>query len=66
MTPYQYSLKLRLETKLDQMCKVHEHATQLYEEGKSPEEIQVWVNLFDELEAEAEVLILIRDIYSIN
>lgn len=46
------------------MCKIHEHSTNLFLEGKTIEQIQVWVDMFEDLEAEAEALILIRDAFA--
>lgn len=64
MTQYELSLQVRIEEKINQMAKIHEHSTNLFLEGKTKEQIQVWVDMFDDLEAEAEALILIRDAFS--
>lgn len=63
MTQYELELQVRIEQKINQMAKIHEHSTNLFMEGKTTEQIQVWVDMFDDLEAEAEVLILIRDAF---
>ena len=64
MTLYEFGLQVRIEEIINQMVKVHEHATNLLVEGKTLEQIQVWVTMFDDLEAEAESLILIRDAFA--
>lgn len=64
MTQYELGLQVRIEAIITQMSKVHEHATNLLVEGKTLEQIQVWVTMFDDLEAEAESLILIRDAFA--
>lgn len=64
MTQYELGLQLRIEEIINQMAKIHEHATNLLVEGKTMEQIQVWVTMFDDLEAEAESLIVIRDAFA--
>jgi hypothetical protein len=64
MTQYELGLQVRIETIITQMSKINEHATNLLTEGKTLEQVQVWFDMFDDLEAEAESLILIRDAFA--
>ncbi len=64
MTQYELGLQVRIETIVTQMAKINEHATNLLTEGKTLEQVQVWFDMFDDLEAEAEALILIRDAFA--
>ena len=64
MTQYEFKVQVRIEETINQMAKINEHATNLLVEGKTLEQVQVWFDMFDDLEAEAEVLILIRDAFA--
>ena len=64
MTQYELELQIRIEQIIDQMGKIHEHSTNLFLEGKTMEQIQVWVDMFYDLDAEVEALILIRDAFA--
>lgn len=64
MTQYEFGLQVRIETIITQMSIIHEHATDLLMDGKTLEQIRVWIDLFDDLEAEAESLIVIRDAFA--
>jgi hypothetical protein len=43
------------------MVLINQHSINLLNEGKTQEQIQVWCSLFDDLEAEVESLILIKE-----
>ncbi len=64
MTQYELGLQVRIEAIITQMSRINEHATNLLIEGKTLEQVQVWFNMFDDLEAEAESLIVIRDAFA--
>lgn len=64
MTQYEFGVQVRIEETINQMVKINEHATNLLTEGKTLEQVQVWFDMFDDLEAEAESLILIRDAFA--
>jgi len=62
-TKYQQNLNTRFEEKLIQMRRIHNHLVQLYNEEKTLDEATIWINIFDDLEAEAQVLVLLKECY---
>jgi hypothetical protein len=58
---YSVDLSIRIDAKLNQMVFINQHSINLLNEGKTQEQIQVWCSLFDDLEAEVESLILIKE-----
>jgi hypothetical protein len=62
MTQYQSDLQVRVQSKVEQMIRIHLHATELMMNDEPIEKIQPWVAMFDDLEAEVEVLIMLEEV----
>lgn len=53
-----------ITTKFSQLTAIHTHACKLLEQDKT-DEVKYWVSIWEDLVAEVEALILIRDTTSI-
>ena len=61
MTQYELDIQVRIEAKVDQMAKINDHAIGMFMNNEPVDKILVWAAMFDDLEAEVEVLLLLRE-----